>query len=303
MGKFDLSGKRTVHLYSLAWAEWILQRQQLEVEAELSGEFQFIARDTDTLLQVKGQEGRFLALTELQTYHDPNIARRLAAYAGLAREKYRLKVYVTVVYLLPPPSGISLVNAFYEEFMGQIAHQEFNVIPIWELEATEALTLYNPALVPFVPLMRGGATTEVLWACAERIRQEPEATELEVLLSTFASLVMDINLVKQIVRWDMQILKESPFYQELLKEGYQLGREEGREEGREAAMALLRRFLAYRFDIPLDHFDDRLRPLNLETIKQLSDTAFEVETLAAFEEVLTRVETEMDKGQGIESKE
>jgi predicted transposase YdaD len=226
------------------------------------------------------------------------MARRLAAYAALAREKYQHPVYVTVVYLLPPPSNAAPAKAFHEEFMGQMAHQDYEVIPVWELEAKEALALDNPALVPFVPLMRGGATVETLTLCTERIHREPEAAELEVLLSTFASLVMDINLVRQIVRWDMKILLESPVYQELLKEGYlrglNEGREaalnEGREEGREAALDFLRRFLAYRFGLPRDHFDRRLRPLGLETLKQLGDIAFEAENFAAFTEALAQAE-------------
>jgi predicted transposase YdaD len=300
MGQYDLSGKQTVHLYALAWAEWLLRRSQLkvEIEAELSEGLQFIVRESDILLQVKGKAGRFLVLTELQTYYDPNMARRLAAYAALAREKYQHPVYVTVVYLLPPPSNAAPAKAFHEEFMGQMAHQDYEVIPVWELEAKEALALDNPALVPFVPLMRGGATVETLTLCTERIHREPEAAELEVLLSTFASLVMDINLVRQIVRWDMKILLESPVYQELLKEGYlrglNEGREaalnEGREEGREAALDFLRRFLAYRFGLPRDHFDRRLRPLGLETLKQLGDIAFEAENFAAFTEALAQAE-------------
>jgi hypothetical protein len=48
----------------------------------------------------------------------------------------------------------------------------------------------------------------------------------------------------------------------------------------------LRRFLAYRFGLPLNHFDLRLAPLNLHTLKQLGDVAFEAETLAAFNEAL-----------------
>jgi predicted transposase YdaD len=70
------------------------------------------------------------------------------------------------------------------------------------------------------------------------------------------------------------------------QEGRQQGRQEGYEEGREAALMLLRRFLKYRFGVALDHFDDDLHPLDLATITQLSDQAFEVENLAEFEAAL-----------------
>ena len=294
MGKTDISGKRNIHIYARAWAEWILRQRQVEIEAELSGEFQFISRATDSLLRVRKNGSRFLSLTELQAYYDPKMPLRLSAYAALAREKYELDVYVTVVYFLPPSPGASLANAYHSEFMGQVAHQDFQVIAIWELSATEALSLQNPALIPFVPLMKGGATVETLQQCANFIRQQPEAAELEVLLATFASMVMEADLVKRILRWDMQILRESPIYQELLKEGRQLGLEEGREEGREAMLELLRRFLAYRFNLTLDHFDEQLYDLDLEAIKQLSDTVFAAETLAEFETILASFEGNTD---------
>lgn len=294
MGKADISSKRNIHIYARAWAEWVLHQRQIEIEAELSGEFQFIARATDSLLRVRKNGTRFLALTELQAYFDPKMPLRLSAYAALAREKYELDSYVTVVYFLPPPSGTPLINAYHSEFMGQVAHQDFQVIAIWELPADEALSLQNPALLPFVPLMKGGATLETLQQCANFIRQQPGAAELEVLLATFASMVMDAELVKRILRWDMQILKESPIYQELLEEGRKLGREEGREEGREAALGLLRRFLAYRFNNAIDHFDEQLHNLDLEAIKQLSDVVFEAETLAEFEVALARFQDKVE---------
>ena len=87
MGKYDIGGKQTINIYNQAWAEWVLQQQQVEVEAELSGEFQFIARATDSLLQINSPEARFLVLTELQLLYDEDMPDRLAAYATLARRK------------------------------------------------------------------------------------------------------------------------------------------------------------------------------------------------------------------------
>lgn len=71
----------------------------------------------------------------------------------------------------------------------------------------------NPALLPFVPLMRGGNTKEIVMACAERIRQEPEvqALELETILAVFAGYVLHTEVVKQILRWEMTLsLSPSP---------------------------------------------------------------------------------------------
>jgi hypothetical protein len=46
LGKVDTGSKKIIHLYNQAWLEWILQ-QSIEIETELSGEFQFIARASD----------------------------------------------------------------------------------------------------------------------------------------------------------------------------------------------------------------------------------------------------------------
>lgn len=81
----------------------------------------------------------------------------------------------------------------------------------------------------FVPLMRGGDHVTVLQNCVAHIRQQAAAEELEMLLAAFASFVMDVATIRQLLRWDMKILRESPFYQELFRD-YEQGRSDGREE-------------------------------------------------------------------------
>jgi predicted transposase/invertase (TIGR01784 family) len=73
------------------------------------------------------------------------------------------------------------------------------------------------------------------------------------------------------------------------------GRTEGREEGqREAELRLLRRFVHHRFDVSLDHFDRQLAPLDLAALTQLSDAAFEVDTLAEFEATLAQLQPQAE---------
>ncbi|MFM6135696.1 MAG: hypothetical protein ACKO2Z_11945, partial [Sphaerospermopsis kisseleviana] len=55
------------------------------------------------------------------------------------------------------------------------------------------------------------------------LRRDEQLQDLEPLLSFFASFVLDIPLVQQIMRWDMTVLRESPWYEEILKEGLQQG--------------------------------------------------------------------------------
>lgn len=90
--KADLSAKETLDQTAEAWVRWILADQKVEVEASLSTEFQFVGRRSDSLFQVRGKVGRFLALTEIQLRHDPEMPRRMRAYAALAEQKYRQPV-------------------------------------------------------------------------------------------------------------------------------------------------------------------------------------------------------------------
>ncbi len=42
--------------------------------------------------------------------------------------------------------------------------------------------------------------------------------------------MIDSALVQDIMRWDMTVLRESPWYQEILREGELSGKEQGRQE-------------------------------------------------------------------------
>ncbi len=292
MAKADLSSKQTISIYGQAWAEWVLRQAQIEVEAELSGEFQFIARVTDSLLQVNSsQVGRFLALTELQFRYDAQMPDRIAAYATLARRKYRQEVYVTVVYFMPPSKDKEIAEVYHRDFMGQQAHQDFQVIKLWELEADQVMAFDNPALLPFVPLMHGGNTESMVRKCAERIRQEPEALELETALSVFASYVLDKELIKQILRWEMGIIQESPIIKELIEKI----REEGLEEGeRKATLKALHQTLTIRFDVTLEEFNKQVESLDLKTLEQLNKVALSAQTLAEFKNTLAKIDSKAD---------
>lgn len=291
MGKVDLSSKSIIHFYNHVWLEWLL-KQPLTVEAELSSDFQFIGRASDSLLQVSNpQDGPFLALTELEFSPKPRTPTRLFAYAALAQEKYNLPVFVTVIYFRPPPADTAIESAFHRDFRGQQAHQDFQVIRLWELDAQQILALQNPALLPFVPLMRGGNTGPVLQECAERLRTQPNAEELEATLSMFASYVMDRQLINHILRSSamIEILRESPFFKQVLgPQLIELGRQEGQYQ---MLLKELYRILAFRFSVPVRHFENQLQRLDLNALEQVNDAAFSVSSLAEFEALLTQLLT------------
>jgi predicted transposase YdaD len=94
----------------------------------------------------------------------------------------------------------------------------------------------------------------------------------------------------------MNVLQESPLYQDLValarEEGRKAGREAGRKAGREdGGLAVLRSFIKFRYKVTEDYFDDRLQGLNLAKIKELSNFVAEASTMAEFEAFLTRITT------------
>jgi predicted transposase YdaD len=229
-----------------------------------------------------------------------------------ARQLTWLVSSIVVVYFIPPAANTAIVDTFYQDFMGQVARQDFRPILLWELEAEQVLAQNNPALLPFVPLMRGGDNEQMVRRCAERIRQEPQAAELETILALFASYVLETTVIKQILRWEMEIVQESPLMKELreawfekgIEQGVEKGIEQGREEGeRKATLKALHQTLTIRFGIDLEKFDERFASLDLKMLEHLNEVALTFHTLPDFETTLTELlstpEDSSDKSQSI----
>jgi len=231
MGQADISSKYVLAGDPTEWIRWLLQDPTVEVKEHLSGEFQFILRHSDALFRVRGGQGDFVMVAEVQLHPDARMPRRMRAYTALAEEKYDLPAYPVVLYLLPPGKGMTLSTAYHSEFMSLTAHQDFRVVPIWEVNVQQVLEEEIVALTPFVPLMKG-ADEKAIRAGVKLLRKRRIGEEAEAALALFASFVMEPKRVRKIVRWDMAVLRESPWYNQILQEGRQEGHREGHREGR-----------------------------------------------------------------------
>jgi predicted transposase YdaD len=58
------------------------------------------------------------------------------------------------------------------------------------------------------------------------LRADEQLNQLETVLAFFATFVLDSALVQEIMRWDMAVLRESPWYQEIEQRGVEKGRRE-----------------------------------------------------------------------------
>lgn len=111
------------------------------------------------------------------------------------------------------------------------ARQDYRVINLWEVDVEIAFQEPISALIPFVPILKGGAEESVVQRALQILRSDRQLSELETVMAFFASFVLDSALIQQIMRWDMAIISESPWYQQILKEGEQRGIQQGIQQG------------------------------------------------------------------------
>ena len=276
----DIGSKRLISLAPNAWVQWVTGNPQVRASQLLDAEFQWISRESDVIVKASSpQHQEFLILNELQLRYDQNMPQRMRNYVALAEEKYNLSAYPVLINILPPPSTVTIVDCYDKEFMGLKARQDYRVINLWEVDAELVLGQPLPPLFPFVPILKGGGSESKLRSAVQALRADQTLNQLEPLLAFFASFVLEIPLIQQIMRWDMTVLRESPWYQEILQEGVAQGIQQERRGS-------LERILKLRFsEIPVE-ISVRIEALTLEQLEELMATALTVNSLDEFSEHL-----------------
>ena len=261
----DIGSKRLISLAPTEWVRWLTGDESAQALEIISGEFQWIERATDALIKVRSsQYEEFLIANEMQLHPDARMPQRITAYAALAREKYGLEVYPVAVNIIRPPSAHRIVTSYHSDFMGLTAHQDFRVINLWEIDASQVFRQNLVTLLPFVPLLKNGDNEQMIQRAASRLSNVDKLAELEALLAFFASFVLELDLVRRIMRWDMALLRESPWYTEILQEGIQLGIEQGE-------VRAIKRFLQRRFGFLSLDVSRRIEHLTADQIEELLD--------------------------------
>lgn len=273
----DIGGKRLISLAPDAWVKWVTQSSDVMAREILNSEFQWVSRQNDVLMKAFSPEfGEFLMLNELQLRYNKKVPRRMRAYVGLAEEKYELPIYAVLINILPPASTVSVKNRFESDFMGLQARQDYRVINLWEVDASIVFDQEISTLLPFVPVLKGGEDPEVVQRAVQLLRLDESLSELEPLLGFFASFVLDTELVSQILRWDMAVLRESPWYQEIEQKGRLEGRLEGEQTGvlrgkLEGEQALVFRLLNRRIGNVAPTIQTQIQSLSLSQLESLGE--------------------------------
>ncbi len=274
--KADIGSKRLISLAPETWVTWVTQQPDLTVTEFLTSDFQWISRENDVLIKVRSpDQGEFLVLNELQLRYDKHMPLRIRAYVALAEERYHLPVYPVLINILPPGKTPQIPSTYRSEFMGIEASQDYRVINLWEVDVELVFRDNLSTLLPFVPILKGGNEPQQVQQALIQLRANEQLQELEPLLSFFASFVLDASVIQEIMRWDMAVLRESPWYQEILKEGLQQGLQQGKIE-------LVENLLTEQFGVL--PFETRQRVENLSS-EQLNALAKHYLTLNSIEEL------------------
>jgi predicted transposase YdaD len=219
----DIGTKRLIGLAPDIWVKWATQIPDIVATEILNSEFQWISRESDVLIRASSpQYGEFLVLNELQLRYKPDMPWRMRAYAGLAGEKYKLPTYPVLINILKE-GDVEIPARFDLPFAGLQARQDYRVINLWEVDVEIAFEEAFSPLIPFVPVLKGGAEVSTVQRALQVLRADERLSELETVMAFFASFVLESRLVRQIMRWDMAVLQESPWYQEILQQGRQEG--------------------------------------------------------------------------------
>ena len=223
--KADIGSKRLISLAPDTWVRWVTQIPSLQAREIIGSDFQWVSRESDVLIRTYSPQTQeeFLVLNELQLRYNNKMPRRMRAYAALAEEKYQLPTYPVLINILSPSNQGEIVESYQGQCQGLQARQDYRVINLWEVEAEMVLEQPFPSLLPFVPILKGGGEETQVREALRRLRQDEKFNELESLLAFFATFVLKTELVQQIMRWDMAVLLESPWYREIEQRGEKKG--------------------------------------------------------------------------------
>lgn len=204
----------------------------------------------------------------------------MRAYAGLAEEKYQLPTYPVLINILKTGNE-EIPTRYQSNIAGLEVRQDYRVINLWEVDVKIALEQPLPSLLPFVPILKGGEDETIIREALRLLKADEQLNQLETVLAFFATFVLDSALVQEIMRWDMAVLRESPWYQEILKQGEKQGEEKGEQKGkREERISSIELSLEVKFGNEGLKFMPKISEISdFETLKIIQRSILTVESL------------------------
>jgi predicted transposase YdaD len=187
---------------------------------------------TDILFEVRLHGKKALVHIEFQRRASPKMGRRVWEYNVLATLAHGCPVYSFVIYLVPGGEipDAPLVWGLPECELVHIFR--YTNIKLWELPVEVLKRTGLKGLLPLCFLAKDGARREVAKEVFAALKENNEVLALALSL---ASMVLTSESDQQWLEGEVamleDILRDTWFYQKILKEGEQKGHEGGVEEG------------------------------------------------------------------------
>lgn len=232
---------------------------------------------TDQPYEVIGENLHYIAHLEEQTRWRQDVPQRIVEYDALFWINFHLPVRSFVLVLIPDGLPLDAPTECVVEADGLTLIARFTIVRLWELSAADALAQGRESLLPFIPLMLGGAVE--LERCARevaRIADEAQQREVALHFVMVGSLRYNrenlLNLLGRMTMIPQHVLRETPYFQFIIEEGREEGRKEVREEAREKAREVVVEMLLHTIGLRFPALDvsaeiERVR--NLEALKQV----------------------------------
>src|SRR5437588_3625275 len=236
---WDDSLKKLVQADPQAFVSWFVP------DASFTGarphELKHWTLEVDALLGVRVSGQDMLLHLEFQTHNDPAMAERLLRYNVLARSEHRLPVLSCVIYLLGSGEASTSPLSWMLPTEQEVLRFHYQSIELKALLPEEVMRPDLTGLLPLLPLTKNGARREIVESMFSRLLAAKKV-DLVPIGYTLASLAFNReNPVDQ--DWLFRrfhemhdILRETPIYQEILKEGREEGLEQGLQRGQLEAL-------------------------------------------------------------------
>jgi predicted transposase YdaD len=247
--------------------------------------FRFRKGKTETIISFE-----FMArpeLKQLQNFHVKN---------GLLTGSLRQPVATVIVYL-----ERGRYRNFPDEYSvrldGVLTVNRFTRVLLWEY-AERIRNGELKELAPLLVLFSERPSTDIVFEEKKLINEVKDVRERADLLALAAMVAFRKfrrNLVEQLFYKEYEMLKESNFIQEWVKEGWEKGREEGREEGwekgreegwREGRITTILTLLEQVLGRVSSELEQKIRRLSDGEIKKLTKDLLDMKKVSDLEEWL-----------------
>jgi len=235
---WDDSLKKLVHTDPQAFVSWFVP--EAIFTGERPHELKHWTLEVDALLGVMVSEQEMLLHLEFQTSNDPSMAERLLRYNVLARSEHKLPVLSCVIYLLKDGEAPSSPLKWKLPNGQEVLQFHYQSVELGALSPEDLLRSGQAGLLPLLPLTNGGAKRDIVESMFSGLLAARKI-ELVPIGYTLASLAFsrenraDQDWLLRRFHEMHDILRETPIYQEILKEG----REEGLEALRQAVVDII----------------------------------------------------------------